>query len=166
MGRRSVKGQLVTQHLEMVSSEHLHELESLALRIAKPKGNVQKGKFIRSENLEREIRRRFRDEQEAELRELFSRSHRKAKLPSEENQIGAGTLSRHIDGPMKIRFRYKGKVYRGRILKNGHISLRGKKYSSPSSASSSIAKRPTDGWYCWRFERGPGDWVVLNTLRQ
>jgi GIY-YIG catalytic domain len=40
-----------------VGDEHLRELESLVMRISTPKGNRQKGKFSRSEDLRRRFRR-------------------------------------------------------------------------------------------------------------
>ena len=40
-----------------IGDTHLRELESLVLRIAKPTGNKQKGKFAKSENLRRRFNR-------------------------------------------------------------------------------------------------------------
>lgn len=54
-----------------VGDEHLRELESLVMRIATPKGNKQKGKFSRSEDLRRRFRRQVAQYQRIELERLF-----------------------------------------------------------------------------------------------
>ena len=42
-------------------SEHMKELESLLLRIVKPKGNSQSGGFSRSESLTRSLQKSMRE---------------------------------------------------------------------------------------------------------
>jgi hypothetical protein len=54
-----------------VGDEHLRELESLVMRISSPKGNRQKGKFSRSEDLKRRFRRQVALYQRVELNRLF-----------------------------------------------------------------------------------------------
>ena len=54
-----------------VGDEHLAELESLVLRISSPKGNKQRGKFARSEDLRRRFRRQVSQYQKIELNRLF-----------------------------------------------------------------------------------------------
>jgi len=54
-----------------VGDEHLRELESLVMRISSPKGNKQRGKFARSEDLRRRFRRQVAQYQRVELNRLF-----------------------------------------------------------------------------------------------
>jgi hypothetical protein len=56
------------------------------------------------------------------------------------------------------------KFVRGR---NGVYALyrKGKLYGSPSAAASAIGKRAINGWSFWHYERGPGDWVPIDELR-
>ena len=53
-----------------VENHHIKELESLVLRIVQPKGNVQKGKFPRSQDLKIRLTRDIRSRQRAELETL------------------------------------------------------------------------------------------------
>ena len=45
-----------------VRSEHIKELESLLLRIVKPKGNTQSGKFAKSKRLNNQLNREMTEE--------------------------------------------------------------------------------------------------------
>jgi len=58
---------------------HLRELESMILRIAAPKGNRQTGKFSRSEDLKRDLKRRVKAAQDSELRKLLGELRDKKK---------------------------------------------------------------------------------------
>ncbi len=51
--------------------EHLTELESLVLRIVRPKDNRQVGKFVSSENLRPRLRREFREHHRRQEDKLF-----------------------------------------------------------------------------------------------
>src|SRR6266567_311989 len=54
-----------------IGETHLRELESLLLRVVKPKGNKQKGKFTHSENLLRRLKREVRSLQRSELDDMI-----------------------------------------------------------------------------------------------
>ena len=56
-----------------VSDKHLHELESLVIRIASPKGNRIMGKFPRSEDLKNEFRKAIKQFQRAMLKPLVEK---------------------------------------------------------------------------------------------
>jgi hypothetical protein len=150
-----------------IGDSHLKELESLLLRIVKPTGNKQKGKFIKSED----IRRRFaRDVRVHQRDDLISLLGKKIFQPEEEEQFFKGRrpiLGKCITGPMKLRTRFKGKTLTARVRRNGLIRFRDKVYSSPSLAGAAACKRRTcNGWGFWKYERAPGDWVPLNELRK
>lgn len=155
-----------------IGDEHMRELEALILRIVRPKGNKVKGKFIRSENLFREVRRHFKEAHREEMESLFPR---KRSLDEDEEDVRK-TKSRatgrrpmlipYIHGAITIRVRYKGKNYKARIRKDGTISFRGRIYNSPSLAGKAVAKHAINGWQFWKYERSPGDWVPLENLRK
>ena len=56
-----------------IGDDHIRELESLVLRIVRPKGNKQIGKFKRAEDLRRALRREARQRSLKEIDELFPR---------------------------------------------------------------------------------------------
>lgn len=43
--------------------------------------------------------------------------------------------------------------------------FKGKIHPSPSAAASAACKRGANGWWFWRYERSPGDWVRIDALR-
>jgi hypothetical protein len=152
-----------------VGDEHLRELESLVMRIATPKGNKQKGKFSRSEDLRRRFRRQVSQYQKIELNRLFGLTTPKEAEKIKLHIRGDGrlpTLARYVSKRFKIRFEYKGKYYVARVRSDGAINYRGKVYTSPSTAASAVTKRAMDGWWAWKYQRAPGDWVRLDELRR
>lgn len=152
-----------------IGDSHLKELESLILRIVKTPGNKQKGKFAKSEDLHRRVRRDMRAEQRREESEMFG-----SKTPTAEPvcKLSEGTgrtpaLTQHISGAMKLRARFKGRTIIARVKRDGCIRLNGKTFTSPSLAAARACHRPTcNGWTFWQYERAPGDWVPLNQLRK
>lgn len=152
-----------------IGDEHLRELESLVMRISSPKGNRQKGKFFRSEDLRRKFRRQVAQYQRVELDRLFGRTGPKeaAKLKERIKEDGRlPTLAKYVTRRFPIRFKYKGKQYRARVRSDGTINYGGKIFTSPSLAAAAVTKRPTDGWHVWNYQRAPGDWVKLDELRR
>jgi len=149
---------------------HMKELEALTLRIMRPPGNKHRGEFAKAENLRRRLRRDIRAEQWEELQLLIGDDRRKAKLvrvpPAKKEAEGRRpALAAFIERGFQIRARWKGTKYKARVLRDGRISLKGKRYRSPSLAASSIARHAMNGWLFWQFERSPGDWVELDHLR-
>jgi hypothetical protein len=152
-----------------IGDSHLKELESLILRIVKPAGNKQKGKFFKSEDIRRRFAREVRAHHRNELSSLLGRKIVKVKA-LEQKGISKGkksVLANYIAGPLKLRTRFKGKTLQARVRRDGSINFRGKVYSSPSLAGAAACKRRTcNGWTFWQYERAPGDWVALNELRK
>jgi hypothetical protein len=135
--------------------------------VVKPKGNKQKGKFLKSED----IRRRFaRDVRSRQHKELLSILGNEEVSELEDGKLAKGkqaVLGNYIPGPMKLQARYKGKIIKAHIRRNGSIRFKGKVFGSPSLAAAAACKRPTcNGWTFWQYERAPGDWVKLNELRK
>jgi len=65
-----------------------------------------------------------------------------------------------------LRASLKRRKFKARVRKDGLIRFRGKLFNSPSAAGIAACRRACDGWYFWRYERAPGDWVKLNELRK
>lgn len=150
-----------------INDSHLRDLESLILRIASPKGNRQTGKFIKSEDIKPSFKRRIKRAQENELNDLFGTTKDVTPLGKETKVNGRiPVLAKFVTKRFPIRWRYKGTLYRATVRKDGTISLNGKIFTSPSVAGYSIARHAIDGWYVWKYERSPGEWVVLNELRK
>ena len=143
-----------------IGDSHLRELESLILRIARPAGNKQKGKFAKSEDL----RRRFKRDWYAEMR--LPKPIRQTR-PASKVDGRKPVLAQYLNGPKVLRTHYKGKTLRAFVRKSGLIWFGGKSFTSPSQAGAHAQKRRScNGWVFWQYERAPGDWVLLDNLRK
>jgi len=136
-----------------IGDQHLRELESLILRVAQPPGNHQLGKFSGAQNLNRTFGREIARKQRVERNRILGR-----ETENEEAEEGAPRGRR-------IRAKYKGKFVRARLRPNRRVRMKRKLYGSPSAAAREITGRPTNGWSFWHYERGPGDWVPIDELR-
>jgi hypothetical protein len=90
-----------------VGDEHLRELESLVMRISSPKGNKQRGKFARSEDLRRRFRRQVAQYQRVELNRLFgfTRAKEAEKLKKRITTDGRiPTLAKYVTKRFRIHF--------------------------------------------------------------
>jgi Restriction Enzyme Adenine Methylase Associated len=151
-----------------IGDSHMRELESLILRIIKPPGNKQKGKFMKSEDLKRRFARDWYKEMRLTLSDLLGRP----KLLLLPKQIARShgrspILSQYANGLKELRARYKGKTLRAYVRQTGLIWFAGKHFTSPSLAGAHAQKRRTcNGWTFWQYQRAPGDWVTLDNLRK
>jgi len=157
-----------------IGPDYMKEIESVLLRIATPPGNKVKGKFIRSENLLRKLKAEYRKQKKAEEEILFGdgrrKKPRKAKKAREKPAKAKGrapALAPYVGRVRKLRASHKGKVIKGLVLKDGRVSVKGKRYKSPSLAAMAAVKRKSvNGWTFWKYERAPGDWVRIAQLRK
>jgi hypothetical protein len=149
----------------------MKELESLLLRIVPTRGNKHRGHFPKSENLKRRLAKDIRRLQKLELYDLVGR---RVSVPSEaQDGDDSGDrpprLAKYLAQLQRrtLRARFRGKLIRARIRRDGSIRFRGKSYTSPSKAAAKACGRRTcNGWTFWTFERAPGDWVRLRELRR
>ena len=140
-----------------IGEQHLRELESLILRIVQPKGNKQKGKFPKSEDIRRRFARDVKDRLNYEVALLLGN---KARKPASQ---GRGVKFRRT----KLRAWFKGKKLRALLLKDGRVRFNGKVYESLSTAAARACKRVScNGWTFWKYLRAPGDWVTVDHLRK
>jgi len=152
-----------------IGDKHLKELESLLLRVVKPRpgGNVQTGKFASSENLVYKFRRAIKAHQRAELDVLVGLNGDLQKTQKAVDVPRGGVpLARCVTEPFNIRARFHGKTFHARVRRDGRIRYQGRTYNSPSAAGSAVCKHSCDGWRFWKYERAPGDWVRLDVLRR
>jgi hypothetical protein len=151
-----------------IGDSHLKELESLILRTVKPTGNSQTGKFIKSENLRGRLSRDLRAKHRAELNYLIGRATAPIAKPlrGKNGKRGATVMANYVSRPTRLRANYRGKLVNARIRRNGLIRYKMKDYSSPSLAGAAVVKRSCNGWTFWKYERAPGDWVLLDVLRR
>ena len=153
-----------------IGDAHLRELESLVLRIVRTTGNKQKGQFTKSENLRRRFKRDIRMIQDAEWRAILGDAVK--TLPSKVAVVRkrAGrrpVLAAYPIRPKVLKARFKGKTVRARVLRDGSIRYQKRVYTSPSlAAARACERRSCNGWSFWTYQRAPGDWVPLRTLRQ
>jgi len=136
--RRRLKQHLRDQHAETwdrfslyltADDQHLHEIESLFLRISKPRGNTITPKLVASDDLRPALRRQIKERQHAELEEIApgGRTRRKAKKAKTKHATPprAGhqpTLAPYIKDWFFIRCQYKGKTYRAAVRRDETIN--------------------------------------------
>jgi predicted GIY-YIG superfamily endonuclease len=150
-----------------IGDQHLKELEALILRIASPKGNKQTGKFKLSQDIMPLFRKDIRDKYRKEIKDLFGRFEKKIKkqLISSEGKHRP-VLAPFVTNRFQIRIYFKGKLHKAVVRRDGTISYKGKIYNSPSLAGKAVMKHAINGWTAWKYERAPGDWVMLHELRR
>jgi hypothetical protein len=152
-----------------IGDSHLRELESLILRTVKPRGNTQTGKFFKSENLRSRLARDLRAKHREELNWLIGRATvPTAKRLHHKNgrEKGKPVMASYVNRSIRLRATYRGKLVRASIRRNGLIRYKTKDFHSPSLAAAAIVKRSANGWTFWKYERAPGDWVLLDDLRR
>jgi len=153
-------------------ADHIKELETLIMRIAKPAGNVGGGRLPKADNLKSELEAYIKDEQIKQLRGLLG-----GRLPPKATQKRTSRVKRHlaptkptlapyIKNGFRIRGSYKGKTFKAVVNKSGSIRFDKKLYNSPSMAGKAARKRSTNGWIFWRYKNNKGEWVLLDKLRK
>ena len=149
-------------------STPLRDLEALILRVARPTGNRQIGRFSHCDDLRRRFARDVRAHFRSELSTLIgiaSPEHAQAAVTAPASGR-PNILAPFANRYSVLRAKFKGKLLKARVLRSGAISFQGKRYSSPSLAAQAACRRPTcNGWTFWKYKRAPGDWVLLDTLR-
>lgn len=152
-----------------IKDAHLRELEALILRIVKPAGNKQRARFPRSEDIRRKFARDIRQCQREEFGDIIGKAS-KPEDEQEETDAQEGrqpVLAGYIKGPLNLRARFKGKLLRARVRRDGRIRFARKLYDSPSAAGTvACGGKRCGGWTFWEYERARGDWVRLDELRR
>jgi hypothetical protein len=109
-----------------VGNSHLRELESLLLRIVRPSGNKQIGKFSRRcQNLRQRFSHDIRAYQRLELDTLLGRIRGNAPKDSRHTQGRRPVLARYIKGPMALQASFKGRTIAPVSARTGASGLTG-----------------------------------------
>jgi len=174
--RNRLKAHLTDRHAQTwdsfsvyltINDSHLHELETLILKIAAPKGNRVSGNFIKAENLKPILKKAVTKVHQKELVGLGLTKTKEVAKPKAQEQKGCkAVLAPYVKDRFEIRFRYKGKLHKATVRKDGTVFYKGKDYNSPSMAAKAITGRAVNGWTAWTYERAPGDWVILDVMRK
>jgi predicted GIY-YIG superfamily endonuclease len=153
-----------------IGDAHMKELESLTLRIVRPAGNTQKGKFARAENLQRALRRNITASARQQILSYFGEDTRPPEPPRRRRGADDGRhpiLAKYIHHSLHLRRRYKGHLCKAQVRSDGSIRFAGKVFTSPSEAgSAAMGGQACNGWLFWQYERAPGDWVLLDMVRR
>ncbi len=150
-----------------IGDSHLRELESLVLRIVQPKGNSQRGKIKKAQDLKKKLARDITAYNKHELDDALNPPSRmRGGAKSIGRRPTARVLAGRLEKRLKLRGLYKRKLYHARLLLNGEVSFGGKRYETASKAARAARRKPTNGWWFWRYQRAPGDWVRLGELRR
>ncbi|MHB9155368.1 MAG: GIY-YIG nuclease family protein [Endomicrobiales bacterium] len=160
--------------------EHLREIEALALRIASPTGNRQKGKLKRSVDLRKQFRKDIKVMQNDQMMITFlserriHQHHQPHKKKTRVHISRKPILAQYTHKWFWIKMTYKGDIYRAHIRRDGTIKfdanshryneLKNRIFYSPSAAGHAVTGRANDGWMWWHFRRS-GKWFRLDELR-
>lgn len=164
--------------LYLVRSErHLHDLESLAIRVAYPKGNKTRGKFGGAPDLRRLLKAKMTERAKREIAELMGKTPAKRqaaagkpktiRTSSKKKQKGGAPL-KGLLSRKRLRGTYRGKTYRAWAYSSGRIRLTdtGELHDTPSGAAAAVTKHSLDGWHWWRYRNKKGEWVRLDEVRK
>ncbi len=140
------------------------ELESLVLRIVRPKGNRVIGRFAESKNLLRQFGREIKAEALREVYDMLGRRRPRVRIRPGGKSREARTrpdLYGCFSRAATLRGTYLGKVHQARVRKNGTIRYGDSVYLSVSDAARAACKRPRNGWWFWHVKTPAGKWVRL-----
>lgn len=184
--RRRVKHHLKDKHAKKWDSfnlylirnvNYLKELESLIVHISEPKGNIQRGRFARSENLMHALEelmesrdKRQRDEilkgvrkRRVKLRISLRRRRKRRRSPKARKSTLQGLLP---TGTI-LKATYRKQEYSAEVDSNGRIKFNNEVFNSPSAAGSHVrGGKATDGWIFWTYQNQAGQWVKIDELRK
>jgi hypothetical protein len=151
--------------------EHIRELETLVIGIAKPVENKICGRLRGSENLQRKMQRDLAEFHKNRRRVLFGYRQKTPKPAADEPLVPPRTsrapqLARYTTRSFRIRLKHMGVVHKAVVQRDGTILHRGVVYTSPSIAGARIiGRRSLNGWKAWKYENERGEWVTLDELR-
>ena len=171
--RRRVKHHLFDRHLASWThfslylarrEDHIHEIESLLVRISNPKGNrvIPRGRSTGA--LVRSLRSMIREHQKEELSGLFQDKHAAGRVVRRKAASrGSASLEGLVSKRTKLYRTYKGKEYTAALSPNGFITFAGRRFKSPTAAAKAVVRRKTaiNGRAFWYIKDASGQWVRL-----
>jgi Restriction Enzyme Adenine Methylase Associated/Protein of unknown function (DUF2924) len=170
--RKRVRHHLTDRHLASWThfslylvrrAEHIHEFESLLVRIANPKGNrvIPRGKSTGV--LVNQLRKLIQQKQKEELGKLFGTKNAAGRRAPKTSQVSQRTIEGLVAKRTALYRTYKGKEYKATLSSKGVITYAGQSYKSPSAAARAVIVRKgaVNGWAFWYIKSSSGDWVRL-----
>ena len=149
-----------------IGDQHLRELEALILRTVKPAGNKQTGKFAKSDDLRCRFRRDMKQNLNAAIDGMFEEPRPARRKPATKKPDSrTPVLAKYVTAAFPIRAEQKNKRFQARVRRDGTIRFAGKLFKTPSAAAVAACGHAQNGWDFWEFQRAPGDWVYLSSLR-
>jgi hypothetical protein len=149
-----------------VRDQHIKELESLVLRIAKPKGNAQGGRLSGSRDLKKKLQQAVKQQYQQEVAGLFARSARAAKALRNGDKGEKEKLLQLFPEGARVKATNRKKMFRAVIRRDGQVRFDGTLYSSLSAAAVAALGRAVNGWWFWQVERGKNNWIRLKEARR
>lgn len=170
--RKRVRHHLVDRHLASWThfslylvrrEEHIHEFESLLVRIANPKGNRVIPRGNSAGVLVKQLKKLIQQKQKEELGKLFGTKHAAGRQVPKNNKAKKREIVGLVSKRTVLYRTYKGKEYKATLSPKGVITCAGHSYQSPSAAAKSIivGKGAVNGWAFWYIKSSSGDWVML-----
>ncbi len=102
--------------------------------------------------------------------ELFDIIGRRAAPKSERSSAthskDSPVLALYDFRSKRLRGTHKGRKFRAFVSASGTIRVCGRTFNSPSLAAATCVGHAINGWWFWKYERAPGDWVRLRELRR
>jgi hypothetical protein len=158
-----------------IGEHHIKEMESLLLRILRPPGNKQGGKFMRCENLNKKLARDIKTLQRETLASILGEQRRAIAGPdSADDRPVLAPYVALIRGNRLRGYRARTRGHgqpifvKARVREDGLIIVQGaagRRFNSPSMAAQHVLGHNANGWEFWQYERSPGEWVRLSHLR-
>ena len=150
-------------------SDHMRELEALALRIVKPKGNKQSGRLAHSQNLRRHFEAAIKQKYDEERANLFmspARQRRARPSGDRDGQLRGkrSSVSGLFDTARALRAWHEGYEYSAKLLTNGGIKYENTEFNSPSHAARQIVVRNRNGLTFWHCKNHAGEWTPLKSF--
>jgi hypothetical protein len=144
-----------------VHDEHMKELESLLLKITKPRGNKAGGKFAKSVNLLFKLYRDMKDNDADKHARLLGGSIAQRRMQvrtrRDSNMVPLAGIVGHS---VRLKAIYKQKRYLATLRKDGKISFQKKLYDSPNEAAFVACGKHVNGWRFWLY-RDKGNWISI-----
>jgi Restriction Enzyme Adenine Methylase Associated len=170
--RKRVRHHLIDRHLASWThfslylvrrEEHIHEFESLLVRIANPKGNrvIPRGKSTGV--MVDQLKKMIQQKQKEELVKLFGTKSAAGRKVSKNSKVSQRTIKGMVTKRTVLYRTYKGKEYKATLSPTGVITFAGQRYQSPSAAAKAVikGKGAANGWSFWYIKNSGGDWVRL-----
>ncbi|MFH1422856.1 MAG: hypothetical protein ABIH42_09125 [Planctomycetota bacterium] len=167
--RRRVKHHLRDRHyanwthfsLYLVrKAEHIHEIESLLVRIANPKGNRVSHKGTTTGHMLKTLKLMVKQEQKRKFEEMFGEKSKENRTisPGAKAALTRKKIKGFVRTKKALHKTYEGKDYTATLTPDGIIKIGNKTFKSPTAAAKYVTKKKSgSGWDFWYIKNKDGD---------